>query len=942
MKYLFQIVILFFVVALSGCTSKQIEPALKLWYTSPATEWTEALPIGNGRIGAMVYGGAALDHIQFNEETLWTGEPREYSREGASGYLNEIRQLLFDGKQAEAEKLASEQFMGRRSNEESYPADLQTWLTSVNQASNQKFAELDFDDSDWETMKFPASEGWERIGFQGLDGAVWLRFSFELPKEWEGKELMLNLGRIRDTDATYLNGKLVGSEENKNAHRRYSVDASIPQKGVNVIAIQVLNFYDKGGLVGFKTDEPMVVYPSGENVENGIPLDVEWKYLIQDNNPPEYPHYQAAYQPFGDLWLAFEGHENPENYRRELDLNEAITRTTYSVDGVQFTKEYFVSAVDQALIVNIKASKKGALNFKVKMNSPHIENAIRQIDNQTLELKAQVKNGALYGVSQLKVDAKNGVVSISDNELSITAADEVTIFLTAATNYVDYQDVSADAAKLASAAMQAIASKDYQSIRIGHVAEYQNYFNRFSIDFGSSENEKLPTDERIKLFSESGDASLAALYVQYGRYLLISSSRPGTRPANLQGIWNDQLTPPWDSKYTININLEMNYWPAEVLNMSEMHEPLFQLIKEIAEQGEKTAKEHYGARGWVLHHNTDLWRATAPINNSNHGIWVTGGAWLCHHLWEHYAFTQDTVFLSEAYPNMKGAALFFNDFLIEDPKTGFLISTPSNSPENGGLVAGPAMDHQIIRDLFANCIASAKVLNRDQAFIDSLAAMLPKIAPSHIGKHGQLQEWLTDIDEPENKHRHVSHLWAVYPGNEINVETPELFSAAKQSLLYRGDEGTGWSLAWKINLWSRFREGNHAWELVKTLIRPASDGVSERGGSYPNLFDAHPPFQIDGNFGASAGIVEMIVQSQGANIVLLPALPDALASGNISGLKARGGFELEISWAKGKLTSLKVLSNSGQKLALKYQEVEFLIDTQVGKLYAFDGALKPL
>jgi alpha-L-fucosidase 2 len=397
----------------------------------------------------------------------------------------------------------------------------------------------------------------------------------------------------------------------------------------------------------------------------------------------------------------------------------------------------------------------------------------------------------------------------------------------------------------------------------------------------------------------------------------------------------------------VNINTEMNYWPAEVANLSDCQEPLYAMIADCSETGKNVAKEHYNATGWVLHHNTDIWRGTAPINHSNHGIWVTGGAWLSRHFWEHYLFSQDKDFLKNcAYPIMKGAAEFFTQFLIKDPKTGYLISTPSNSPENGGLVAGPTMDHQIIRALFRSCIDASEILGTDQDFARKLKDMLPKIAPNQIGKHGQLQEWMEDKDSPTDKHRHVSHLWGVHPGNEINwEETPELMKAARQSLIYRGDEGTGWSLAWKINFWARFLDGNHAYDMIKLLFRPVqieNTVYTGGGGSYTNLFDAHPPFQIDGNFGAPAGMIEMLVQSHLGSIDILPALPDALPSGKIDGVCARGGFELAFSWNGGKLDKLQVLSKAGQKCILRYGGKVVELTTEKGKIYSFDGELKRL
>ncbi|HEY0679124.1 MAG TPA: malectin domain-containing carbohydrate-binding protein [Chitinophagaceae bacterium] len=482
--------------------------------------------------------------------------------------------------------------------------------------------------------------------------------------------------------------------------------------------------------------------------------------------------------------------------------------------------------------------------------------------------------------------------------------------------------------------------KSFDLIKAAHIKEYTKLFNTLFIDLGATENERLPTNERIEKFSKGSDPSLVSLFVQYGRYLLISSSRPGTRPANLQGIWNDLLAPPWGSKYTTNINAEMNYWPADVLNLLPMHKPLFEMTRELAQEGRKTAKSHYNARGWVLHHNTDLWRGTAPINAANHGIWVTGGAWLCHHLWDRYLFTYDREFLkNEAYPIMKEAALFFVDFLIKDPKTGWLISSPSNSPENGGLVAGPAMDHQIIRDLFNNTLQASRILNTDSALRKILREKYDQLAPNQVGRFGQLQEWLEDKDDTTNKHRHVSHLWGVYPGSEINWdETQQLMQAARQSLLFRGDAGTGWSLAWKINLWARFKDGEHAFKMVRTLISPAAKG----GGAYPNLFDAHPPFQIDGNFGGAAGIAEMLVQSHTKFIDILPALPKDLPDGILKGIRARGGFVMDIDWKNGNLKQVSIFSESGNECYLRYNGKTKRFNTQKGKWYYYDGALNQL
>lgn len=910
---------------------------LKLWYAEPANKWTEALPIGNGRIGAMIFGGIEQDRLQFNEETLWTGEPRNYNKSGASKYLDTLRQLLFSGRQEEAEALAEKEFMGLKSNEGSKAEWVKNMLSLKGMEGNP--ATENFDDSKWKTITVPSYEGWEVVGFEGLDGAVWLRTDFELPASWAGKDLVLDLNRIRDYDLTYINGKLVGTQEN-NEPRRYVIPKEVLHTGKNSIAVHVLNYTDKGGIAGYKdVTRHIGIYPQGDEAAK-ISLNGRWKYFIQNDEPPAAGEYQANYLPFGDVWLSFNNTSSATGYKRELDISNAVATTSYTLNGVDYKREYIITQPHQVIAIRLTASKKGSISFETKLNSPHKYSSVKKINDSTIALSLKVRGGIVKGESYLQVRIKAGSVKIINNSIHVNNADEATIYLTAATSYKNYKDVSANPMAACTTVLKGISGKTYNQVKQAHIKEYQQYFSTLSINLGTSENEKLPTDQRIEKFSSSGDASFVALYLQYGRYLLISSSRPGTRPANLQGIWNDLLTPPWGSKYTTNINAEMNYWPAELLNLSPLHEPLFKMIEELSESGKQTAKEYYKAPGWVLHHNTDLWRGTAPINAANHGIWVTGGAWLCHHLWERYQFTQDKTFLkNKAYPIMKQAALFFNSFLIKDPKTGWLISTPSNSPEQGGLVAGPTMDHQIIRDLFKNTIAASEILNIDHSFSNTLKEKYKQIAPNQIGKYGQLQEWMEDVDDTTNKHRHISHLWGQYPGNEINWdETPQLMKAAEQSLLYRGDAATGWSLGWKINCWARFKDGNHAFRMIQMLMSPATRGA----GSYPNLFDAHPPFQIDGNFGGAAGIGEVLVQSHTKYIDILPALPDGLPDGEIKGICARGGFVLDIKWKEGKLQELIITSKAGTPLILRYKNKVINKSTSKNSVYKFDGSLNEL
>lgn len=913
---------------------------LTLWYDKPATKWVEALPIGNGRLGAMVFGGVKNDRIQFNEETLWTGYPRNYNKPGAYKYLDTIRGLLFSGKQKQAEELAGKEFMGLKSNE----GDRETWLKKIQailQLKNNP-SQAGYNDASWKTMAVPHYEGWETQGFEGMDGAVWFRYQFDLPAKWSGKDLKLDINKIADQDFTYINGTLVGAQANADA-RTYVIPASVLKAGKNIIAILVINLSGKGGIMGYKdVSNHIGVYPVNEPVSQKLSFNGQWKYFIQDTDVPAVGQYQAAYQPFGDLNFVFDVDESAvADYKRTLDIANAKSTTSYIYKGTNFSREYIVSAPSQALGVRFTASRKNSISFMAELSSPHKSNSVKRIDGNTVSLEVNVKDGALKGVSYLSIRATGGVVVVKENKLVVTGADEVTAWLTANTNYKNYKDVTANPSRLAMASLSKLKSKSWQQVNEAHIKEYQSYFNTFSIRLGSngSERSTLTTDRRLNAFAlNNNDPAFVALYLQYGRYLLISSSRPGTRPANLQGIWNDLLSPPWGSKYTTNINAEMNYWPSDLLNLSATQQPLFEMIRELSVTGSETAKQYYNAPGWVLHHNTDLWRGTAPINASNHGIWVTGGAWLCDHLWQHYLYTQSNRFLKDtAYPIMKRAAEFFHSFLVKDPATGYWISTPSNSPEQGGLVAGPTMDHQIIRSLYKSVIDASTILKVDGEFRKKLEAQYGQIAPNKIGRYGQLQEWMQDVDDTTNKHRHVSHLWGVYPGSEINWEqTPDLIKAARQSLIYRGDAATGWSLGWKINLWARFLDGDHTYKLIQMLLSPVKGGA----GSYPNLFDAHPPFQIDGNFGGAAGIGEMLLQSHTQYVDLLPALPSALPDGAVKGLKARGGFELSIRWSKGVLQAVTVKSLAGRPLYLRYKDHIVNLSTEQNRTYQFNGLLQ--
>ncbi len=760
-----------------------------LWYRQSAKVWEEALPLGNGRLGAMIFGGVADERVQLNESTLWDGYMFDRNNPEALKALPEVQRLLFENKNNEAVKLAEETMMG-------------------------------------------------------------------IPK------------RIQ------------------------------------------------------------------------------------------------PYQSLGELWLDMP-HIDAKDYVRSLDLSTAIATSKYICEGKEFIRESFISAVDDVMVVRFTSANGGKISTSMTLRRQQdAECAKHPSEANTLLLKGRIpvkdKDGNERGISfaaQVKAVADGGGITFNGGIMTVKDANSLTLYIAGATNYPGLNNLkqtvfSGDPTQTCLETIRKASVKSYNDLKTAHIAEHQKYFNRVALDLGPVS--PLPTDEQLSVAKTSGqpNINLVETYFQYGRYLLIASSRPGTMPANLQGLWAWQMNPPWNADYHTNINLQMNYWPAEITNLTEMHRPLFDLCEALVPFGQRSAKVMYGAKGWVVHHLTDAWGFTVPADGPQ-GVWPMGAAWLAQHPWEHYCHTLDKEFLAkQGYPLMKGAAEFILDFMVVAPEgtacPGKLVTNPSYSPENAFFLPngersvftyGATMDLEIIHDLLTNCIEASKILGIDKDFRNQCVKALKQLAPIRISKEtGRIMEWAEDYKEVEPHHRHTSHLFALHPGNQISVtSTPELAEAARKTLVARGDDGTGWSLAWKINMWNRLHDGDHAYKLLSVLLCSKT---------LPNLFDTHPPFQIDGNFGATAAIAEMLLQSQvrtadgGFELELLPSLPSAMPTGSVKGLRARGGFEVDIEWKDGKLNAVQVHSDKGGKLHLRYGDKTMSVKTKTGEKIAVDGNLK--